>query len=482
MTLTLFSAAYAAAAFILFHILPRRIRIPFLCAASLLYVYTLDRTAFLFLIVTIPVFYLTGKAIAGLKEKGAHKKAKTAAGLCIAISLLLLAALKFLPFFAGMRADGTFDPLITKLFVPLGFSFYLFQAVSYLAEMVRGSIGQPRFMEFVLYLSWFPKFISGPIEKPDAFIGQLREISAAGHKQELYYTEALFGILYGIFLKIVIADRFGMYADTIFESPQAFSSAWILLGILMYTLQIYCDFAGYSAAAVGFSLLFGIRLKENFRTPYLSSNINDFWRRWHISLSTWLRDYLYIPLGGNRKGTARRILNTMIVFIVCGLWHGAGAGFLIWGILHGVYSALDYLIRTCPAKWLQFLRNGMTGRILTFIAVSFAWIFFRCGTLQGSSQLLYYLFTAGPRWHSFPYEMEALGINQVEYSVMAGLVLMVLACDIPAFIKDRSFPQLLSKAPLIVKCLAVYLLLTGLIILGIYGTAYTGGRLIYMQF
>ena len=273
-----------------------------------------------------------------------------------------------------------------------------------------------------------------------------------------------------------------MYADTIFESPQAFSSAWIFLGILMYTLQIYCDFAGYSAAAVGFSLLFGIRLQENFRTPYLSANINDFWRRWHISLSSWLRDYLYIPLGGNRKGMARRILNTMIVFVVCGLWHGAGAGFLIWGLLHGAYSAIDSLIRSSCAKWLQFIRKGFPGRILTFIAVSFAWIFFRCGSLHASSELLHYLFTAGPRWHSFPYEMEALGINTVEYSVMGALVLTLLFCDIPACRKYRSFAQLMCRAPLAVKCLVVYILLTGLIILGIYGTAYTGGRLIYMQF
>lgn len=480
MTLTLFSAGFCLLVFILYYLLPRKTRLPLLCAASLLYAFLLDLRAGLAVVITIDLFYLAGLAVVQFRTRNDHTKARLTAGLSIALSLLILAAMKYLPMVSLLQARE--DTLLSRLFIPVGFSFYLFQAISFLVELTRGSIELPGPIGFALYLSWFPRFVSGPIERPGVFLEQAAKAAGLRLRDNQDLREALFAILYGVFMKLVIADRLGIYADTIMDTPEAFSSAWILIGILMYTFQIYCDFAGYSAAASGFSLLFGIRLTENFAAPYLSGNITDFWRRWHISLSSWLRDYLYIPLGGNRKGSLRRILNTMIVFIVCGMWHGAGLCFIIWGALHGLYSAIDQGLRRLPARLSGLLRGGMIGRILTFTAVTFAWIFFRSPNAGHAVKLLHLLFTVGPRWHSFPYEMEALGINTVEYTLLFALILFVLLTDAFIFAKKRSFGQLAAGLPLFVRCLIIYLMVTAIIIFGIYGIAYTGGRLIYMQF
>ena len=480
MTLTLFSAGFCLLVLLVYCLLPKTAKLPLLCIASLLYAFLLDLRAGAALAVTIVLFYLAGLAIARFRSGGEERKARITAGICIGLSLLVLAALKYLPMVSLLHAEE--DSLLSRLFIPVGFSFYLFQAISFLAELTRGSIGMPGPVRFALYLSWFPRFVSGPIEKPGTFLQRAEEAAGRRFRDNPDLQEALFAILYGVFMKLVIADRLGMYADTIMDTPEAFSSAWILLGVLMYTFQIYCDFAGYSAAAAGFSLLFGIRLTENFSAPYLAGNITDFWRRWHISLSSWLRDYLYIPLGGSRKGSLRRILNTMIVFIACGMWHGAGLGFILWGALHGLYSAVDQGLRKLPARLSGILRGGIIGRILTFIAVGFAWIFFRCRTAGDAMKLLRYLFTAGPRWHSFLAEMEALGINAVEYTLLFALLLIVIITDVCIYRKKKSFGQLAAGLPFFVRCLLVYLLLTAIIIFGIYGIAYTGGRLIYMQF
>lgn len=265
--------------------------------------------------------------------------------------------------------------------LPVGISFYTFQTMSYIIDVYRGDI-KPlgRWIEYVFYVSFFPQLVAGPIVRAKDFIPQIGRKPFLGRAE---YGEALMLIMSGLFKKAIISDYISLnFVDRIFDAPTLYTGVENLLGVYGYALQIYCDFSGYSDMAIGIALILGFRFNINFDSPYRSASITEFWRRWHISLSSWLRDYLYIPLGGNRKGTLRTYLNLLITMLLGGLWHGAASRFVLWGAIHGVALALHKLwCRFVPSSarsseelpvWRRWL-----GRILTFHLVCLAWIFFR---------------------------------------------------------------------------------------------------------
>ena len=274
-----------------------------------------------------------------------------------------------------------FEPV--NLFLPIGISFYTFQSISYIVDVYRGEIRSSKsFLDYAFYMTFFPHLVAGPIVRAKDFLGQ---INSPENLDARRYKESLFRIVTGLIKKLLIADYLGKYVDMVFENPAFYTGGENLLGALAYSFQIYFDFSGYSDIAIGLALLLGYRLKENFENPYGSANVTEFWRKWHISLSTWLRDYVYIPLGGNRKGTFNTYLFLLITMLVGGFWHGASWQFVCWGAAHGLALALHKAVHKYlpDGQWMDFI-----GGIFTFSFVTFCWIFFRASNFDTALLIL----------------------------------------------------------------------------------------------
>ena len=263
--------------------------------------------------------------------------------------------------------------------VPIGISFFTFQAIGYVWDVYYKKINAERdFLTYALFISFFPSILSGPINKASLVIPQLKNL-----RPYFDYTKAVEGlrmILWGMFMKVVVADRMGLYVDTVLPNYMNYTGVTCFAASIFYTIQIYGDFAGYSLMAIGVGKTLGFELTENFRRPYFAVSVTDFWRRWHISLSTWLKDYVYIPLGGSRCSKLRNYWNIFMTFLVSGIWHGANWTFIVWGIWHGLFQIVEKMLgqQKCDYGWL-----GKSIKIVvTFLLVNFAWIFFRMPTLS----------------------------------------------------------------------------------------------------
>lgn len=354
------------------------------------------------------------------------------------------------------------------IILPVGISFYTFQTMAYSIDVYRGKLKPiDNFIDFALYVCYFPQLVAGPIERPEHLIPALQRKRVV--TTELFVSGCVL-ILIGLFRKVVIADGLGTQVDAIFSAPGSYSSPVLLKGMYLFALQIYCDFAGYTDIARGTSRLLGIELMENFSQPYFSSNITEFWRRWHISLSSWLRDYLYIPLGGNRHGTLMTYRNLMLTMILGGLWHGAAWSFVIWGGLHGLYLVGHRLWagkqrpdegRAGPQPWNW---QRVLGLVFTFHLVALTWIFFRS---PGAGAALAYL-------------RQLVSLNgMAEWATVLPAILapwlLVLLIDIPQYVAGRH--AILLNWPKPVRN-AVVAAMIFLVILGIG----TRAPFIYFQF
>ncbi|WP_283642094.1 MBOAT family O-acyltransferase [Croceibacter atlanticus] len=303
------------------------------------------------------------------------------------VNLCLLGFFKYFNFFIDSLIESigflglTFDTWSLNIILPVGISFYTFQTLSYSIDIYKGKIKHTNdFISFAVFVSFFPQLVAGPIERASHLLPQFLK------KREFNYNVAITGIsliTYGFFKKLVIADRLAIYVNSIFKDIDNANTISLILGIVFFSFQIYADFSGYSLIARGISKLLGFDLMVNFKKPYLASSIPDFWRRWHISLSTWFRDYLYIPLGGNRVSKIRNYYNLIVVFLISGLWHGANWTFVIWGALHGVYQILylEYSKFIKPSIKENKIRR-LLNILMVYIAVTFAWIFFRANSLN----------------------------------------------------------------------------------------------------
>ncbi len=323
-------------------------------------------------------------------------KSVTARKLCVACSLTaslgILGYFKYANFFLwniSAMVGANFQPL--DLILPVGISFYTFQSISYIVDVYKGRVAPTRtWLEYAFFLSFFPALVAGPIVRADYFLPQIRENRHAT-RDEVYMGFWL--IILGVVKKAIIADYIAQYNDLIFQSPTGYSGFETVMGIIGYTMQIYCDFSGYSDMAIGIALIMGFRLAQNFNFPYKSQNLTDFWRRWHISLSTWLRDYIYIPLGGNRKGTRRTYINNFATMLIGGLWHGAAWKFVFWGAMHGAGLA----VHKASKPWLDRLGSSWPAKALswfvTMTVVALLWVFFRADSWTDSWLIIKNAFT-----------------------------------------------------------------------------------------
>ena len=323
-------------------------------------------------------------------------KSVTARKLCVACSLTaslgILGYFKYANFFLwniSAMVGANFQPL--DLILPVGISFYTFQSISYIVDVYKGRVAPTHtWLEYAFFLSFFPALVAGPIVRADYFLPQIRENRHAT-RDEVYMGFWL--IILGVVKKAIIADYIAQYNDLIFQSPTGYSGFETVMGIIGYTMQIYCDFSGYSDMAIGIALIMGFRLAQNFNFPYKSQNLTDFWRRWHISLSTWLRDYIYIPLGGNRKGTRRTYINNFATMLIGGLWHGAAWKFVFWGAMHGAGLA----VHKASKPWLDCLGSSWPVKALswfvTMTVVALLWVFFRADSWTDSWLIIKNAFT-----------------------------------------------------------------------------------------
>lgn len=378
-------ALFLLAVVLLYNVVPKAWRAAILTVASYVFYAINSEWYAVFLAVVTIIAYGGGRL---LHSWGENKRSVLT--VCIITSLAFLAFFKYTNFAITVWSDlstlwnGSSLSLL-HIIVPVGISFYTFVAVGYLIDVYREKTKPERnILRFALFLSYFPAILSGPIERSSTLLPQLSDLHRTQYENA---RTGFFLLLWGLFYKVVIADRLAMCANTVFADVNSFQGLSLLAASLAYTFQIYFDFAGYTYMALGVSLFFNIRLTNNFNKPYLAVSLTDFWRRWHITLTSWFRDYFYIPLGGNRVKPLRWALNIMIVFLVSGLWHGAFYTFVIWGGLHGLVQIIEkYVI---PDKRLRTgVERGDTLIIralrvlLTFCIVSAAWVFFRAQSVE----------------------------------------------------------------------------------------------------
>lgn len=370
---------------------------------------------------------------------------KACVALSLALSLGILAYFKYANFFLwniNAMVGGNFQPL--DLILPVGISFYTFQSVSYIVDVYKGRVAPTQtWLEYAFFLAFFPALVAGPIVRADYFIPQIRQNRHAT-RDEVYL--GLWLILLGVLKKAVIADYIAQYNDLIFANPGGYSGFETLMGIIGYTMQIYCDFSGYSDMAIGIALIMGFKLAPNFNFPYKAQNLTDFWHRWHISLSTWLRDYIYIPLGGNRKGTARTYINNFATMLIGGLWHGAAWKFVFWGAMHGAGLAVHkagkpYMNRLGNSWWLNALCW-----LTTMATVAALWVFFRADSFKDSITIISSVFSD----FSLSYAPAFASARMLWLILM---IIIVVAHAMPTKFWDNA-SQWFVKSPWIVKLIA----------------------------
>ena len=470
---------------ILFQLLKGDKRKVLLFSGSMLYIFVEGGiTGIVSVILITLVTWKTGVMFFSESVSFSDKERKRAAtAVIIAISLILF-GWKYIPWhLQRLGVEGIAGNAL--LAMPIGLSFYSFQAISYIADLYSGKcLPEKSFTNFGLYMTWFPKWMSGPIERAGKFIGQfefLPDIRAYSFRR---ITTAAPYIVWGLVMKLMIADKAAKVVDTVFSSPGSFGTATLAIGSILYTIQIYCDFAGYTNMVLGISKLFGLDLTQNFRTPYMAENIIDFRRRWHISLSNFLRDYIYIPLGGNRKGFIRKHLNTALVFLVCGMWHGAGLSFVVWGMIHALFNIVTSYLRKSP---LVFLTKGTAGRVLTFCAVSFAWIFFRADSLTYAGRFITGMvpvLNSNPLFEGIVLKDGLmLGMSTMDWWIVGISVVILVAADIISYRKDSIPPELMVDSMGDNRRLVFLSVILALVLVfGEYGAGEEIRKFVYMNF
>lgn len=371
------------------------LRILFVTLFSYYFYYKSSGIYFFLLAVVTMTDFLIGKKLSQLPEKE-YGKRKGLVAISLLIDLGLLAYFKYTNFFAGMLSQmwtNNFQPW--DIFLPVGISFFTFQSLSYTIDIYRGKLKPlDNFLDYAFYVSFFPQLVAGPIVRATDFIPQIRKPLVV---TQTMFSEAVFLIISGLFKKAVISDYISVnFVERVFDRPDLYSGLENLLATYGYTLQIYCDFSGYSDMAIGIALLLGFRFPVNFNSPYKSDSPTEFWRRWHISLSSWLKDYLYISLGGNRKGKIRQYINLIITMLLGGLWHGASLNFVMWGGLHGIALAIDKKKNELLHRPKNYHSKGFKRFVevfITFHFVAFCWIFFRNATFENSWMMIKMIFT-----------------------------------------------------------------------------------------
>ena len=479
----------------IYFLIPRKIRYIWLLLASYYFYMGWNPTYALLLLFSTAVTYGSSLLLYKWREKALPKKLVVSA--CVIINFVILFVFKYFTFVTdtlekllGM-VHITMPEITWNLLLPVGISFYIFQAVGYLIDVYREEIvPEKNFFRYALFVSFFPQLVAGPIERSKNFLPQIQKL----HTLKLWNFERMRSgaviMLYGYVLKMIIADRAAIYVNTMFdvETYGTYVGFTAFIGAILFALQIYCDFAGYTFIAIGAAKVMGIELMNNFNAPYFATSIKDFWDRWHISLTSWFRDYLYFPLGGSRKGKIRKCLNIMIVFTVSGLWHGASWHYVVWGMLHGILRVMGELtlkIRSKICDRLHVRREAVSYKwfqmVFTFLVVTLCWIFFRAESIRQATDIIKNIFTQPNTWVLFDGSLFTLGLDAKDFNVLIVFVGIMLVVD---YLRGRK-QQLAAtfvKQNVLFQWLVFIVGLWCVLVLGVYGPGYDATQFIYFQF
>ncbi len=415
---------------IAYFLMAQRWRWSLLLAASCFFYMFFRPIYMLILVFTIAVDYSAGLLIESASGKG-NKKFWLI--MSIIANVGVLAIFKYYNFInenlsilMGFDGQQKLAPVL-EIMLPVGLSFHTFQAMSYTLEVYYGREKAERHPGiYALYVMFYPQLVAGPIERPQELLPQFREHHPFDYRR---VSQGLNRMLWGFFKKMVIADRLGYYVDAVYSNPEQYSGWPLIWATFFFSIQIYCDFSGYCDIALGASRIMGFRLMENFNLPYFSASVREFWSRWHISLSTWFRDYLYIPLGGNRSSKARWIFSILLVFMLSGLWHGAQWTFVVWGLIHGILILLERISgQHAPPHTLFRV-------LLTFLLVNLAWIFFRADTWNDAKYIVSHLLPFGHSWIGVP------NISTSSFLLNLALILFLFIDEIIRFRGKIAFAE-----------------------------------------
>ena len=463
-------------ALIVYYILPIKRRWVVLLITNIAFYFVFYKTGWWIFLATILVSYLCGLLVS--KESNLKKKIWLWAGI-------ILTAVPWLMVKNGNYVlSGLLKRDSINFIIPLGISFYSLQIIAYLVDVYYGKIeAEENVAKYVLFVSFFPQLIQGPIPRYAQLQNQLIE----GHRfDEETFTKGFCYIIWGFFLKLVIADKAGIVVNLVFDNYPAYSGIYIWLASVLYSLQIYADFLACTTLAQGVSKLFGIEIINNFERPYLAVSIQDFWRRWHISLSSWLKDYIYIPIGGNRKGKTRKTLNLLITFLVSGVWHGAGFKFIFWGMMHACYEiagSMTYKVREKIYSFFHVTENSkkLLKQTGTFLLVNWAWIIFRADSLGRGLRLIKHMFTEINPWILFNDRIFSLGLNWKEFVVLVIAIFILWRVD-RYHESGRSVTGWIIKQRLPVRWIIYIASIIVTMVVGTYGYGFNAQDFIYGGF
>lgn len=376
------------------------------------------------------------------------------------------------------------------ILLPVGISFYTFQALGYMIDVYRGDCkAEKNLLKYALFVSFFPQLVAGPIERSKNLLAQIDRTT----KEKMISFEDISSgfamMLWGLFMKMVIADRISIFVESIFNQTYLIGSVEAIAGVFAFSIQIYCDFGGYSAIAIGSAKMMGFELMENFNAPYFATSIADHWRRWHISLSTWLKDYLYIPLGGSRCSKLKKYRNILITFLVSGLWHGAAWTYVVWGAMHGLYQIIGDFLTPLREKIIQLLHvktdvfSFRLGKIInTFLLINIAWPFFRANTITQSFVYLKRMFTRWNPWVLFDESLFRFGLDRKEFGIFAVAVLVLFLVDMIRYQTGETIGKVLLKQNLLFRWAVMILLVIAILVFGQYGVHFDSAQFIYFAF
>jgi D-alanyl-lipoteichoic acid acyltransferase DltB (MBOAT superfamily) len=433
--------------------------------------------------VTIVVDYFAGIYI----ENAVGKRRKLLLICSLVANIGVLAIFKYYNFLNQnfsflLHGFGWSSPFpYLSILLPIGLSFHTFQAMSYTIEVYRGHQKAERhFGIYALYVLFYPQLVAGPIERPQNLLHQFRE------KYDIDYDRITSGLrlmAWGLFKKVVIADRLAIAVDTVYNNPERHNSMSLIIATVFFTYQIFCDFSGYSDMAIGAARIMGFKLMTNFNNPYQSKSISEFWKRWHISLSTWFKDYLYITIGGNRVSIPRWYLNLFIVFLVSGLWHGANWTFVLWGAIHGFYLVFGLITKKRRVKITKYLfldRIPFLSTVVTFSLVAFAWIFFRANTVQSAFSIIEHIITGIPEIAKKVQNHQPI----YQYMGISSSFLVVMLCSIILletvhYVQSKyNITELFLEKPIYVRWAVYYAIIIAIIFFGVFENR----QFIYFQF
>lgn len=476
----------------LYFLMPKRLKNLWLLVVSYYFYMQWNMKYALLLAGSTFITYAGGLFIERFRSKGKEAPAKACLGITFALNLLILFFFKYINFAIDNinRLAGAVNVEVNlthfDILLPVGISFYIFQALSYSMDVYRGEIKATRnILKYALFVSFFPQLVAGPIERSKNLLGQFdRE-----HKFNVENArKGLFMMAWGLFMKMVIADNIASTVDMVFGNYNGFSGIEIILAAVLFAIQIYCDFGGYSLIAIGSARILDFRLMENFKSPYYAANISQFWKRWHISLTSWFRDYLYIPLGGNRKGKIRKYINVFLIFLVSGMWHGAAWNYIVWGAMNGILMIVEEL----TAGFRKKLRGRfsvdtgrfsyrLAARLLTFALVDFTWLFFRADSMGTAFLMIKKCFDYLAPERIAGLAFVSMGMDTQTAVILLLSILLLFLVDGMKY-KGIDVAEFVFSQGAWLRYVIYAGLLLGILFFGVYGNLYEQTQFIYFQF